>query len=205
MTVFNHRVLFCDLGNVILPFDFGPAIHKLASLSGRSLEQIQEFLFQPGFQEKYETGKMNSSQFLDLVRSSLEFETPDEQLVLIWNDVFSENRPMIEWLESVLGKFPIWGISNTNELHFGYIQERYPIVRKLDGWILSYQVGYRKPSHEIFKIALDRVGILAEQAFFVDDLPANVEAAKRVGIQSHLFEGLSPLIVSLKEQGYCVT
>lgn len=197
-----HRVLFCDLGNVILQFDFNSAIQKIAELSGRTFEDIRKFLFWPGFQERYEKGKIGPQEFLDCLRDSLKVDASDEQLALIWNDVFSENRQMVDWLEIVIGKFPIWGISNTNALHYDYIHQRYPIVRKLNGWVLSYKIGCRKPEPEIFKVALKKAGVSPQQAFFVDDLPANVQAAEGAGICSQLFRGVSPLIQALQREGY---
>ena len=198
----SKHVLFCDLGNVILPFDFNPAMRKLADLAGVSLEEVKDFLFQPGFQEKYETGKLSSKEFLDLIRGKLRLSTPKDQLAWVWNDVFSENRAMIEWLESMIGRFPIWGISNTNALHFDFVRQRYPIVRKFTGWILSYEAGYRKPQPEIFQMALKRSGVSADRAFFVDDLLIHVQAAESVGISSHLFKGVPSLVSALKEKGF---
>lgn len=198
----SPRVLFCDLGNVILPFDFEPAMKKLAALTGKNVDQVRGVLFQPRFQDQYERGEIGSEEFLDALRRSLGVNVADHQLAFIWNDVFTENWPMIQWLESVLGKFPIWGISNTNALHFSYIKGRYPIVEKLDGWILSYEVGYRKPDLEIFRAALRKAGAQANEAFFVDDLPANVEAAKQLGISSHIFREVPLLVEALRREGY---
>lgn len=204
----NPHVLFCDLGNVILPFDFEPAMKKLAALAGQSVSQVSGIFFRPGFQDQYERGKISSQEFLNSVRKGLGLEnrgqTPisDAELALLWNDIFTENRPMVEWLESVIGKFPVWLLSNTNELHWKFIWERYPIVRKLDGWILSHEIGYRKPDPQFFRVALEKSGALAEQTFFVDDTEIHVKAARSIGIQAEVFEGAPPLTKVLKELGY---
>ncbi len=204
----NSHVLFCDLGNVILPFDFEPAMKKLAALAGKSVDEAREIFFQPGFQDQYERGKISSQEFLNSVRESLGLEKwgqppiSDAELALVWNDVFTENRPMIEWLESVFGKFPIWLLSNTNELHWKFIWERYPVVRKLDGWILSHEVGLRKPDPKFFQVALEKSGALPQQAFFVDDMENHVQSARSLGIQAEVFQGVEALVGALKKQGY---
>ncbi len=202
------HVLFCDLGNVILPFDFEPAMKKLAALSGKNVDHVRNIFFQPGFQEQYETGKISSREFLESVRRSLGLDQwgqppfPDAELALIWNDVFTENRPMIKWLESVVGKFPTWLLSNTNELHWKFIWERYPIVQKLDGWILSHQIGFRKPDPQFFRVALEKSGSLSQQAFFVDDMEIHIKAARLLGIQAEVFQGVEALAAALKKRGY---
>lgn len=193
------RILFCDLGNVILPFDFEPAMKKMAALSGKSVDQVRNIFFQPGFQEQYETGKISSQGFLNSVRRALGLRNrgqppiSDEELVFIWNNVFTQNRPMIQWLESVLGKFPIWLLSNTNELHWKFVWERYPVVRKFTGWILSHEIGLRKPDPKFFQAALEKSGCLPQEVFFVDDMEVHVQSARSVGIQAEVFQGVKAL------------
>jgi len=58
-----------------------------------------------------------------------------------------------------------------------------------EGWdemfhaiVISGEVGMRKPDPEIFAHTLDLLGVQPVQAVFVDDLPANVSAAERLGM-----------------------
>ena len=46
----------------------------------------------------------------------------------------------------------------------------------------SSAVGLRKPDPAIFRLALEEMGVEAGSAAFIDDLPANVEAACEVGL-----------------------
>lgn len=49
--------------------------------------------------------------------------------------------------------------------------------------IISAQVGLTKPNPAIYELALRTLGIPADQAIFVDDIPQNVVAAERVGLK----------------------
>jgi HAD superfamily hydrolase (TIGR01509 family) len=49
--------------------------------------------------------------------------------------------------------------------------------------IISAQVGLSKPNPAIYELALRTLGIPADQAIFVDDIPQNVVAAERVGLK----------------------
>ncbi|MDF5751127.1 HAD family phosphatase [Spongiactinospora sp. TRM90649] len=51
-----------------------------------------------------------------------------------------------------------------------------------DDIVISGEVGMRKPEPRIFEHALGRLGVSAEECVFVDDVEANVEAAKVLGI-----------------------
>jgi HAD superfamily hydrolase (TIGR01509 family) len=49
--------------------------------------------------------------------------------------------------------------------------------------IISAQVGLSKPNPAIYELALRTLGIPADKAIFVDDIPQNVAAAERVGLK----------------------
>ena len=57
----------------------------------------------------------------------------------------------------------------------------------------SSEVGFAKPDPRIFQIALERAGVRAAQALFVDDSAMNVDSAAALGIRSHLFTAQAPL------------
>ena len=50
-----------------------------------------------------------------------------------------------------------------------------------------------KPDAALFERTLARLGVSAEQAVFVDDVRANVAAARQVGLHTTRFRGLAPL------------
>lgn len=49
--------------------------------------------------------------------------------------------------------------------------------------IISAQVGLSKPNPAIYELALHTLGIPADRAIFVDDIPQNVLAAEQVGLK----------------------
>ncbi|MFF3440529.1 HAD family hydrolase [Streptosporangium sp. NPDC002721] len=58
-----------------------------------------------------------------------------------------------------------------------------------EGWedvfdevVISGEIGMRKPEPRIFEYALGRIGLAGEECVFVDDIEANIEAARRFGI-----------------------
>jgi putative hydrolase of the HAD superfamily len=51
-----------------------------------------------------------------------------------------------------------------------------------DGIVISGEIGMRKPEARIFRHALGVVGLEAEQCVFIDDIDANVVAARALGI-----------------------
>jgi len=67
-----------------------------------------------------------------------------------------------------------------------YWRRSIPLDELFHHVIDSSEVGLRKPDPRIFELALERLGVEASAAVFLDDHPGNVEAARRVGIRGLL-------------------
>lgn len=68
---------------------------------------------------------------------------------------------------------------------WGNTYPRDRVDRLFDPVVISGEVGLRKPEQAIFRLTLERLGLPAERAdraVFVDDLEANVEGAREVGL-----------------------
>lgn len=57
-------------------------------------------------------------------------------------------------------------------------------IRWIDHWFISGDLGLRKPSAEIYRLASDRLGVRPQEAVFVDDRPRNLDAARSASARS---------------------
>lgn len=62
----------------------------------------------------------------------------------------------------------------------------------------SCEVGLRKPEPEIFRLVCSRLGVEPHEAAFVDDIPANVDAARSLGMAGIVFETTDDVIGELR-------
>ena len=67
--------------------------------------------------------------------------------------------------------------------------------------VLSFWNKHIKPEPEIYKTLLSRYGIIPEEAVFFDDLPANLEAAKKFGIHTVQVTGYESIVKGLGQFG----
>ena len=60
-----------------------------------------------------------------------------------------------------------------------------------------------KPREEIYRVLCSRYGLRPEECFFIDDLPANVESARFVGMEGTVFHDgdMEELRSSLRRAG----
>jgi len=61
------------------------------------------------------------------------------------------------------------------------------IYKKFDELIISCEVGFRKPSPEIFKIALKKLKLKPKEVLFIDNQTWNLKAARKLGIKTLIF------------------
>jgi putative hydrolase of the HAD superfamily len=80
-------------------------------------------------------------------------------------------------------------LSNSGPEVMARVRADHPLEARFLAVVISCEVGLAKPDPRIFRLCLERLGLPAGAALFVDDRADNVEAAARVGLQTLRFEG----------------
>lgn len=187
-----EAILF-DLGNVILPFNHYQIAEKLSRWARRDPfndpQKIFSYLFdfQKGVINDYEMGKVSTLQFFKSLKESLRLGLSFEQFKPIWNDIFREDSEVSEMIRFFKGKKRLGLLSNTNPLHFDYALRKFPIVKVFDRWILSHEVGFKKPAPQIFLKAIEWASVEPEKILFIDDMEKHVNAAVSLGMRGIRF------------------
>jgi len=189
------KLFVFDLGNVILPFEHRQIARKLYEKSSDKAfltsDEIFTFMFEKdkGLINTYETGQISSEEFFGQLKKRYKLDMAFDVFRDIWNPIFRENLEVNDAILYLKSKsYPIFLLSNTNELHFSYIIERYPIVHVLDEWILSFEVGVKKPEKRIYDMIFEKMDVDKNEVFYIDDIGRYVEAAKEFGIQGMVFK-----------------
>lgn len=200
------KLFVFDLGNVILPFEhkqIAVKLHEVSRIQNRfSPDDLFKFLFDRdrGLVNPYEEGLMSSTDFFAKIRERYKLELEFDEFKDIWNIIFQEDPEVNAIIAHLKDKgYPVFLLSNTNELHFSYIMERYPIVHSLDEWILSYEVGAKKPKQKIYDAIFEKTDVARSEALYIDDIQSYVEAAKTYGLQALHFTNAKDLWELLKE------
>jgi len=73
------------------------------------------------------------------------------------------------------------------------LRQHFDLERWIDPWFISGDLGLRKPSPEIYRLVLARLGVQPDHVIFVDDRPKNLDAARELGIRTVLFDARDAL------------
>jgi len=77
-------------------------------------------------------------------------------------------------------------------------QERYGFGRVTDVIVYSHEAGISKPDPRIYHLACDRLGARPEEMIFLDDVAANVAAARDLGAHGILFTSTAQAIADIE-------
>jgi glucose-1-phosphatase len=196
----KYDVIFCDLGNVLINFDHKIAVRKILYGTLKNEQEIHQLFFDSNLTKDYEEGKISSLDFFKKVKDSLGLDADYNKsmsiwytnFLPIWNNIFFEvtlNKNMQNLIREAKGQYKLVMISNINETHFEYLKNVMPIFKEFDKFILSYQIGFRKPAKEIYDAALKSVNAEPSKVFYVDDRADLVKAALSFGINGIVLNG----------------
>ncbi|MBU1862221.1 MAG: HAD family phosphatase [Candidatus Omnitrophica bacterium] len=196
------KVIIFDLGQVVVRFDYERAFKKIVPCCKASLEKIMTFFTRSEADRLFIEGKINSAMFFQAAKSELKFDMDIAQFSSLYNSIFEPNKNVEDIIVRLKDRYTLAALSNTNELHFNYLMETFPVMKLFDTYILSYKEKCQKPDPVIFQQTLSRLHSRAEEIIFIDDTKENVVAAKKLGINTiHYGLTTSRLVEELEMYG----
>jgi FMN phosphatase YigB (HAD superfamily) len=200
------KVILYDLGNVILPFNNYQIAEKLSRSALRKEFQDPQKLFsylfdlQKGVINRFDAGRVSPREFFQSIKENLGLSLSFDEFVPIWTDIFVEDQEVSQVILSQKGRWRLGLLSNTDPLHFNYILSKFPIVQAFDKWILSYEVGFKKPAVEIFQRAIAWASVNPQNILFIDDVKTHVDVAISLGMHGIHFISAEQLKKELSQK-----
>ena len=174
--------LIFDIGNVLVPFDWRPAERRLESrstnFSGEALAEFKKLIM------RLDLGELTGEEFSSLTKPLIGFQGDHTEFAAIWNSIFSANPPMERTIATLKGRYPLFLISNTSDLHLDYLTQNYGVFRHFADGVYSFRAKCAKPDPKIFEIAVRQFGVNPATTAFVDDLAVNVASASAAGLNA---------------------
>jgi putative hydrolase of the HAD superfamily len=196
------KAIIFDLGKTLVPFDFQRAYASIEKLCAYRASEIPQRLATSDLVLRFEQGLTEPRDFVRQLCHILQAQIDYEEFCRIWSSIFLPGTLVPEsMIDGLRRRYKVLLLSNTNAIHFPMVRDAYPIVSHFDGYILSYEVKYVKPSPEIFQIAAERAGCAPEECLFIDDIAAYVDAAKRTGMDAVQFVSREQLEKEFQARG----
>lgn len=196
----NIRAFFFDIGGVLVKVNPSSAVRKISEKLDVSPEQIQQALSSE-LLATYEKGHLSSNQFYEQLlfnygsANNISLET----FKSYWEDMLFPYEETVKFIKRVTQDFPVWLLSNTNEFHYDILQQHFPFMQWVEGGTYSFMVGSMKPEPLIYEEAIRKSGFQAGEILFIDDLEANVAAARDQGLNAICFRGFDSFEAELRK------
>jgi len=187
------KTLLVDVGQVLVALDYPAALRRVMQYTQLPGEEISKRLSGHQAVLLYESGKIPTETFYEMTCRLLEMKVSLDDFKRGWGDMFALNSPDGKCISAALFRelkqsYRVVALSNTNEMHWEYLETVFPLIHEFDDYVLSFRVGAMKPDPAIYRAALACASCTAGETFFIDDLPVNIQAAEQLGIKGILFQ-----------------
>ena len=98
-----------------------------------------------------------------------------------------------------LKTYKLYALTNWSAELFPIALERYDFLQWFDGIVVSGEEKTRKPYADIYLRLLERYGVKAEEALFIDDNLRNIQAAKELGFVTIHFQSPEQLKKNIEQ------
>jgi putative hydrolase of the HAD superfamily len=177
-----------DIGNVLLAFDFEPALKTLVpgTTPAEASRKVEKMLAR---KDDFESGRIGEDEFISWASAKLGFAGTPDEFRAAWNSIFVPVDDM--W--AVVRELRATGItlilfSNTNPIHAESFVNEFAIFAEFDHAVFSHEVGAIKPDARIYQYALETHGLNPQKTLYIDDLAENIAAGREFGLRCHQYD-----------------
>ena len=196
------KAIIFDIGRVLVRIDVGRAMQGLASGGSLSPSELWTAIEKDPRWPDWQEGRMSARDWYLHLTKRFGGNYTFEQFTEVWNRVLDPN-PIQEdaFLKSLSKRYRLALLSNTDPIHVQHLEASYSFFAFFPIRIYSCAVGASKPNPLIYKEALRALKVKANEAVYIDDIAAYVEAAKRLGMAGIQFQSPAQLTADLKSLG----
>jgi putative hydrolase of the HAD superfamily len=187
------KTIIFDLGGVVLDIDPQLSINEFKKLGLKDESLFKDPDFVKNVIRKFEKGILTPEVFRNKIREYTGLDLTDHQIDDAWNALLYDiPAERIRVLEEVKKNYKILLFSNSNEIHydlyvrdlqlrFGYME----FDKLFDKAYFSFDLHLSKPDVEGFEYIMYQNKLVPEETLFIDDLEANINAAKSLGWKTY--------------------
>jgi epoxide hydrolase-like predicted phosphatase len=178
-----------DLGGVILRTEDPAPRQELADRLGMTRSDLEELVFHSPSGMRAQHGEISVEEHWENVRIILQLSVQEMPAVrqAFW-DGDRIDLDLLADIRSLQSQYKIGLLSNAFSDLRRVITEEWKFADIFEEMVISSEVGVMKPDARIYHLVLERLGVLASQAVFIDDFQRNVDGARAVGIPTIHFQ-----------------
>lgn len=193
------KAVYFDLGGVIVRTeDKGPRT-RLGAEFGKSYRDMELIVFENDSSIRATVGEISEDDHWQTAIAALGL--PQSEIPRVREAFFAGDqidRQLLDFLRGLRPRCKTGLISNAwSGLRPWIVSQRFDDA--FDHMTISAEIGIGKPAEGIYRHALKKLGVRAEESIFVDDVPKNIEACKAIGMHGILFHSASQVMDDIRK------
>jgi 2-haloacid dehalogenase len=182
------KAVVFDLGGVLIDWDPRYLYRKLLA-DEAAVEEFLATVCTPEWNAEQDRGRPFAEGVAELVERHPAHAAAIAAYAERWEEMLGGVIPgTVELLAELRAAgMPLYALTNWSAETFGVARERFELLAWFDGVVVSGEERLIKPDPRFFRLLLERFGLAPESTFYVDDSAANVEAARRLGLDAVRF------------------
>jgi HAD superfamily hydrolase (TIGR01509 family) len=198
----KFRAIIFDIGRVLIRVDVSRAMSGLAGGLALNPQEVWSAIEKDPLWMDWQEGRISPQDWHLHLSKRLGASLSFEQFTEIWNRALAPEPIQPEALLEKLSKnCQLALLSNTDPIHMSHAETHFPFFRFFSVRIYSFHVGASKPDPLIYREALRACKVRAEEAVYIDDVAAYVQAAQRLGMAGVVFQAPEQLKQELRALG----
>ena len=193
--------LIFDFGGVLINIDYQRTIDAFKDFGMLDFEERYSQAAQSTLFNDFETGKISTQRFINELLQNLPAGISANRVVKAWNAMILDVPPAsVELLKSLQGRYRLFLLSNTNEIHIPKALNEWSKVshesfsEQFERVYYSHEIGMRKPNRDAFDFVCSENGIDPSKALFLDDSIQHVLGARAAGLHAIHLTSETPLL-----------
>lgn len=193
------KAIFFDFGGVIQRTEYQSPRQKVAEKFRMEYEDIDKLVFNSPSAKQATVGEIKESEHWNALAKRLKLST--DEIKNFESEFFGGDVIDHEFMQFIRSLRPAY---KTGLISNAWSDMREYLIRKklddaFDTLTISAEVKIAKPDAKIYQIALDSLDVKAEESIFVDDVPVNIEACQKLGMQGILFRDVNEVIRQIQK------
>lgn len=187
------NVIF-DMGGVLIEWNPTLFLQRFGLKSKKDIQTVLDNTVNKKHWHDYDMGKFDLNTLVQkcLKGTPKHLHKVTRQFATNWASVSNTIDGMVEYTHYLKKKgYKIFVLSNAGK-NQPYYFSKYPYSH-FDGKCVSAFYGVGKPDKQFYEALLNKYNLKAEECAFTDDVKANVEAAKKLGIKAFVFKNTNKL------------
>ena len=184
-----HNIVL-DMGNVLM--EYNPQVPlDLFCRSEEEKNVIRRELFDGPEWIQGDLGNMTNEERYESVRLRVPDDMYESLLRCVheWDICMKPLKQAQAFCKYAREKgYGLYVLSNASDQFYQYFS-RFAPLDYFDGIVVSADLHIIKPDVRIYRHLLSAYGLAPEECLFIDDMPANVEGAKKAGMEGVVFTG----------------